>query len=354
MFAQIWENIKQHPWLYGGGAVLGIIIVYFIFRGGGSGTAVDPTAANYATETAAATALQQAQLQAQSSNYAAQQAVAVQQANISGQEAIAQIQSNTQLGVATLQAGVLNNQTAATTAQTKIAADTAKYQSTLSAQVAEGQTAATKAANLASIAAGVTQSQIASQTSLGLANISAAEHEYLAATAANEANTAAAYAAQTAQTTAAYAAQTAQLSINTQAQTNQALISEMNHQNDLAAQVALQTAANQAAQISANAAASAQAAALAQQQEADKLAYASGPGYSLQAFATAMSDRRRKFNIRKVGRLSNGLHWYSFRYKGDNVEHIGLMSDEVRQIRPGAVSVDYDGYDMVDYSLAVQ
>lgn len=141
MFGKLWENVKEHPWLYGGGVVVGLIIVYFIFRGGGSTTATDPYASQYATDVAAATALQQSQLQANAQDYAVSQAAGVQEANIAGQEALAQIQSNTQLGVAALQANVVNKQTDASISMANISADTTKYTSSLAAWLGNQQLA---------------------------------------------------------------------------------------------------------------------------------------------------------------------------------------------------------------------
>lgn len=67
----------------------------------------------------------------------------------------------------------------------------------------------------------------------------------------------------------------------------------------------------------------------------------------------AMSDRRSKRDIKKVGELENGLGWYEFNYKTDDkdapIRH-GVMSDEVRLVMPDAVIVGDDGFDRVDYS----
>jgi hypothetical protein len=67
----------------------------------------------------------------------------------------------------------------------------------------------------------------------------------------------------------------------------------------------------------------------------------------------AFSDRRLKENIERIGRLPNGLPIYSFNFIGSGVSQVGLMSDDVRRIRPQAVHV-VDGYDWVDYGLAVR
>lgn len=63
-----------------------------------------------------------------------------------------------------------------------------------------------------------------------------------------------------------------------------------------------------------------------------------------------MSDRRLKTNIRKVGKLDNGLTVYVYRYKAGGPDHMGVMADEVVQVNPKAVSRMPSGYDAVDYS----
>jgi len=62
-----------------------------------------------------------------------------------------------------------------------------------------------------------------------------------------------------------------------------------------------------------------------------------------------MSDRRVKENIRKIGQLANGLFVYMFNYIWGGPQQIGVMSDEVRKIKPHAVIVHPSGYDMVNY-----
>lgn len=67
-----------------------------------------------------------------------------------------------------------------------------------------------------------------------------------------------------------------------------------------------------------------------------------------------LSDRRAKTDIRRVGKLDNGLPVYSYRYNGQEQTHIGLMADEVQKIHPEAVNVGADGYSRVRYDLAVE
>ena len=65
------------------------------------------------------------------------------------------------------------------------------------------------------------------------------------------------------------------------------------------------------------------------------------------------SDRELKTDIERVGTLDNGLPVYTYRYKGHDTTHMGLMSDEVRRIRPAAVH-RVGGFDAVDYREAAQ
>lgn len=71
-------------------------------------------------------------------------------------------------------------------------------------------------------------------------------------------------------------------------------------------------------------------------------------------FVPTPSDRRLKTDITIVGALANGLPVYTFRYRADPAMlHTGLMSDDVRKVKPEAVMVMPDGYDAVDYNLAM-
>ena len=65
------------------------------------------------------------------------------------------------------------------------------------------------------------------------------------------------------------------------------------------------------------------------------------------------SDRRLKKDIKRVGRLDNGLPIYRFRYKSGGGYQIGLMSDDVAQVHPEAIG-ERDGFDTVDYRVATQ
>jgi hypothetical protein len=68
----------------------------------------------------------------------------------------------------------------------------------------------------------------------------------------------------------------------------------------------------------------------------------------------ALSDRRMKQDIRRIGKTDDGMPIYKFKYKGDNREqtHIGFMADEVERKHPDAVMTGSDGMKRVDYGQA--
>jgi len=68
--------------------------------------------------------------------------------------------------------------------------------------------------------------------------------------------------------------------------------------------------------------------------------------------AAAISDRRAKTNINRIGtHAETGLPLYTFHYKHDpGVQHVGVMADEVRQVRPDLVVRHPSGYDAVLYA----
>lgn len=68
------------------------------------------------------------------------------------------------------------------------------------------------------------------------------------------------------------------------------------------------------------------------------------------------SDRRLKWDVRQDGER-HGIPWYSFRYLWDKVSdpiRHGFMSDDLRALKPEAVSVHASGFDMVDYEIALR
>src|SRR6516165_1532232 len=61
------------------------------------------------------------------------------------------------------------------------------------------------------------------------------------------------------------------------------------------------------------------------------------------------SDIRLKHDITLLGRLDNGLGFYSFAYNGEEKRYVGVMAQEVRMVKPEAVVRDRDGYLRVLY-----
>lgn len=68
----------------------------------------------------------------------------------------------------------------------------------------------------------------------------------------------------------------------------------------------------------------------------------------------AMSDRRAKKNIHRVGTLDNGLPVFRFEYKSGGPVQIGLMAQDVERVHPNAVQTGADGFKRVNYAEAVQ
>ncbi len=75
---------------------------------------------------------------------------------------------------------------------------------------------------------------------------------------------------------------------------------------------------------------------------------------SIAMLASASSDLRLKENISPVGQLDNGLTVYRFNYIGSPQTQIGLIAQEVRDVKPDAVTVGEDGYLRVNYALACE
>lgn len=76
-----------------------------------------------------------------------------------------------------------------------------------------------------------------------------------------------------------------------------------------------------------------------------------GAGLSL---ASMFSDRRMKEDVTRIGSTDDGQPIYKFRYKGSPKFQIGLMSDDVKQSHPEAVSNGPYGLEMVDYDKATE
>jgi Chaperone of endosialidase len=65
--------------------------------------------------------------------------------------------------------------------------------------------------------------------------------------------------------------------------------------------------------------------------------------------AMAMSDRRLKKDIKRIGTTADGLPLYSYTFIPTGEVEIGVMADEVEQVKPEAV-FRIGGYQAVDYS----
>lgn len=65
-----------------------------------------------------------------------------------------------------------------------------------------------------------------------------------------------------------------------------------------------------------------------------------------------MSDRRLKTHVRRVKTLDNGITLYSYRYKGDNRNFVGVMAQDIKKLRKfrHAVRTNKNGYLEVNYA----
>jgi hypothetical protein len=67
------------------------------------------------------------------------------------------------------------------------------------------------------------------------------------------------------------------------------------------------------------------------------------------AIMTALSDRRLKTDVERIGERPDGLGVYAFRYLWSPVRHIGVMAQEVLGVKPEAVVHLPGGYMAVNY-----
>jgi hypothetical protein len=67
--------------------------------------------------------------------------------------------------------------------------------------------------------------------------------------------------------------------------------------------------------------------------------------------AAILSDIRLKRDIERIGTHARGFGVYKFRYLDSDLEHIGVMAQEVEPILPEAVLTGPDGYKMVHYGM---
>jgi len=73
-----------------------------------------------------------------------------------------------------------------------------------------------------------------------------------------------------------------------------------------------------------------------------------GAGSAMGAASGMFSDRRLKTNIKQVGTLSDGLGVYSYDYIWGEPS-VGVMADEVAQLRPWALGAPVNGFATVNY-----
>jgi hypothetical protein len=86
----------------------------------------------------------------------------------------------------------------------------------------------------------------------------------------------------------------------------------------------------------------------AQQVGAQNAAAASLLGTIAAAGLLAVSDRRVKRDVVRIGTGRYGLPLYTWRYVWGGVG-VGYMADEVERVRPDAVLIGADGFARVDY-----
>lgn len=65
--------------------------------------------------------------------------------------------------------------------------------------------------------------------------------------------------------------------------------------------------------------------------------------------AVILSDRRTKRNVVKIGSRPDGLNVYAYNYLWSDDPQIGVMADEVKQIKPHAVITLDNGLMAVNY-----
>lgn len=75
-----------------------------------------------------------------------------------------------------------------------------------------------------------------------------------------------------------------------------------------------------------------------------------GNALSMVASAAAMSDPRLKRNIVRIGETPEGIPTYEYEYLWDDTKRIGVMADEVAELKPEALGPVVAGYRSVDYS----
>lgn len=81
-----------------------------------------------------------------------------------------------------------------------------------------------------------------------------------------------------------------------------------------------------------------------QQQKPGMMGILSG----IAGLGSMFSDRRLKEDVKRVGQTDDGVPIFTYRYKGSDQVHMGVMAQDVAQVRPDAVS-ERHGYLAVDY-----
>ena len=93
----------------------------------------------------------------------------------------------------------------------------------------------------------------------------------------------------------------------------------------------------------------AQLQAQAQQNQQDQSSMAGMGQMAGMAAMMMMSDRRLKDDITRFSQLSDGTPIYTFKYKGEEAYHVGVMAQDILETHPEAVH-EIDGFYAVDYS----
>ncbi|WP_343503581.1 MULTISPECIES: tail fiber domain-containing protein [Roseobacteraceae] len=68
----------------------------------------------------------------------------------------------------------------------------------------------------------------------------------------------------------------------------------------------------------------------------------------------SLSDERAKTDKHKIGETEDGLGLYSFQYKGEDQTQVGLMAQDVKKKKPGAVKTLPNGLMAVNYERALK
>jgi hypothetical protein len=75
-----------------------------------------------------------------------------------------------------------------------------------------------------------------------------------------------------------------------------------------------------------------------------------GYGSQMAALGSSLSDKTLKKNIKYKSKSKYGLNIYEFEYNWSSQKYTGVMAQEVKKVKPSAVSENIFGHMMVDYS----